>query len=154
LAASVHSDRSRDRAALPAVVRDFPPGLHVPEQAVAGPSFDVDRATDAWLDTLSPEQRILSDSYFEGGYWLRLCEVLYSVSVYAALLVSGISLRMRDIAERVSHRPLVSVALYGGLFVVVDYLLSLPLTIYSNFIREHQYGLSNLERCWRGSASK
>jgi STE24 endopeptidase len=131
-------------AADAAIVRDFPPGLQVPEQAVAGPAFDVDRATDAWLDTLSPDQRSLSDSYFEGGYWLRLCEVLYSVSVYAALLVSGISLGMRGIAERVSPRPLISVALYGALFVVVDYLLSLPLTIYSNFIREHQYGLSNL----------
>ena len=24
-----------------AIVRDFPPGLHVPEQAAAGPTFDV-----------------------------------------------------------------------------------------------------------------
>ena len=55
-----------------AIVRDLPPGLHVPEQAIAGPAFDVDRATAAWLDTLSPEQRSLSDAYFEGGYWLRL----------------------------------------------------------------------------------
>jgi STE24 endopeptidase len=127
-----------------AFVRDFPPGLNVPEQAAAGPAFDVDRATTAWLDTLSPEQRSLSDAYFEGGYWLRLWELLYSVSVYAALLLGGISLRMRDIAERVSQRPLISAALYGALFLIVDYLLSLPLTIYGNFIREHQYGLSNL----------
>jgi STE24 endopeptidase len=131
-------------AADAAVVRDFPPGLHVPEQAAAGPTFDVDRATTAWLDTLSPEQRSLSDAYFEGGYWLRLWQVLYGVSVYAVLLLSGISQRMRDMAERVSQRPFISAALYGALFVAADFLLNLPLAIYSDFVREHQYGLSTL----------
>ena len=127
-----------------AVVRDFPPGLHVPEQAMPGPAFDVDRATAAWLDTLSPEQRVLSDAYFEGGYWLRLWELLYGVSVFAALLLSGISLRMRELAERISQRPLISVAIYAALFLVVNFALTLPLIIYTDFIREHQYGLSNL----------
>ena len=127
-----------------AIVRDLPPGLHVPEQAIAGPAFDVDRATAAWLDMLSPEQRSLSDGYFEGGYWLQLWDLLYSVSVFAALLFSGFSLRMRDLAERISKRPLINVALYGALFLIVIFVLGLPLSIYSDFIREHQYGLSNL----------
>src|ERR1700730_10957083 len=72
-----------------AIVRDLPPGLHVPEQAIAGRAFDVDRATAAWLDTLSPEQRSLSDAYFEGGYWLQLWQLLYGLGVVAALLFSG-----------------------------------------------------------------
>ena len=132
-------------AADAAIVRDLPPGLHVPEKAVAGPAFDVDRATAAWLDTLSPEQRSLSDNYFEGGYWLRLWHFLYDgVAIVAALLVSGFSVRMRDLAERISKRPIINVAIYGAFFVVVSFVLGLPLAIYSDFIREHQYGLSNL----------
>src|SRR6202171_1169082 len=90
-----------------AIVRDLPPGLHVPEKAMAGPAFDVDRATAAWLDTLSPEQRSLSDSYFEGGYWLQLWNLLYGLGVVAALLLSGFSRRMRDLAERISIRPMI-----------------------------------------------
>ena len=78
-------------AADAAIVRDLPPGLHVPEKAIAGPAFDVDRATAAWLDTLSPEQRSLSDSYFEGGYWLQLWNLLYGLGVVVALLISGFS---------------------------------------------------------------
>ena len=131
-------------AADAAIVRDLPPGLHVPEQAIAGPTFDVDRATAAWLDTLSPEQRSLSDAYFEGGYWLQLWHLLYGLGVVAALLFSGFSRRMRDLAERISKRPLINVAIYGAFFLVASFVLGLPLSIYSSFIREHQYGLSNL----------
>jgi STE24 endopeptidase len=127
-----------------AIVRDLPPGLHVPEQAIAGPTFDVDRATAAWLDTLSPEQRSLSDAYFEGGYWLRLLQLLYGLGVAAVLLFSGLSRRMRDLAERIGKGPLTNVAIYGTLFLIATFVLGLPLSIYSNFIREHQYGLSNL----------
>ena len=50
--------------------RDLPPGLQIPDAARPGPNFDVDRATDAYLNLLSPEQRAQSDAYFEGGYWL------------------------------------------------------------------------------------
>jgi STE24 endopeptidase len=128
-----------------AIVRDLPPGLRVPEQAIVGPTFDVDRATAAWLDTLSPEQRSLSDAYFEGGYWLQLWHFLYDgLAVLAALLLSGLSVRMRNLAEQISQRPLINVAIYGALFMVATFVLGLPLSIYSNFTREHQYGLSNL----------
>src|SRR6202049_5091160 len=123
-----------------AIVRDLPPGLHVPEQAIAGPTFDVDRATAAWLDTLSPEQRSLSDAYFEGGYWFLLWDLLYGLGVVAVLLLSGFSRRMRDLAERISKRPLINVAIYGAFFLVATFVLGLPLSIYGNFIREHQYG--------------
>ncbi|HWZ71276.1 MAG TPA: M48 family metallopeptidase [Casimicrobiaceae bacterium] len=131
-------------AAEAAIVRDLPPGLHVPEQATPGPAFDVDRATAAWLDTLSPEQRSLSDAYFEGGYWLQLWRLVYGLGVVAALLFSGFSRRMRDLAERISQRPLIKVAIYGAFFLVASFVLGLPESVYSSFIREHQYGLSNL----------
>ena len=71
----------------------------------AGPGFDVDRATEAYLDLLSPEQRELSNAYFEGGYWLQLWEFLYGLGVAALLLYSGLSRRMRDIGRRFSRRP-------------------------------------------------
>ncbi len=127
-----------------AIVRDLPPGLHVPEHAVAGPAFDPDRATDAWLDTLSPQQRSLSDAYFEGGYWLRLWHLLYGLAVLWALLWSGVSRRARDLAERLSRQPMISVALYGAAYILASFALTLPFTIYGDYFREHQYGLSNL----------
>src|SRR5215470_12394775 len=88
------------------IARDFPPGLRVPAQAQPGPGFDVDKATAAWLGLLSPEQRRLSDEYFEGGYWLQLWEALYTTGVMVVVLATGLSRRMREIAERASRRPL------------------------------------------------
>jgi STE24 endopeptidase len=124
--------------------RDLPPGLHIPAAAQPGPQFDVERATEAWLELLSPEQRAQSDAYFEGGYWLALWSVLYGLGVMALLLWSGASRRLRDWAERVSRRPWLSVAVYAAVFLAATFVLNLPLSIYADFLREHQYGLSNL----------
>src|SRR3546814_76825 len=37
--------------------REFPPGLQIPDAARPGPGFDAERATDAYVALLSPEQR-------------------------------------------------------------------------------------------------
>jgi STE24 endopeptidase len=129
-------------ADVPAATRDFPPGLQIPAAARPGPAFDVERATQAYIDLLTPEQRARSDAYFEGGYWLQLWGLLYGFAVAAILLGSGLSRRMRDFAERRSRRPWVQVLLYGLQWVVAAFLLGLPLAIYQGFVREHQYGLA------------
>src|SRR5437660_2534435 len=135
---------SFDTAVAATIVRDLPPGLHVPAEAQPGPGFDIERATEAWLGLLSPEQRSLSDAYFEGGYWIKLWSLLYGLGVMAILLWTGLSRRMRDFAERVGRRPWLAVAIYGGFFILATFALDLPLSIYRGFVREHQYGLSNL----------
>ena len=86
-------------SAVAAQTRDLPPGLQIPDAARPGPDFDVDRATDAYLNLLTPEQRAQSDAYFEGGYWLQLWGLLYGLVVAAVLLWGGISRRMRDLAD-------------------------------------------------------
>jgi len=128
----------------PSIVRDLPPGLHVPDAAQPGPGFDVDRATEAWFGLLSPEQRQLSDAYFEGRYWVEFWELVYGAGVLALLLVAGWSTRMRNLAERVSRWRFLSAMIYAALFLVAYFVLRLPFAIYAEFWREHQYGLSNL----------
>jgi len=124
------------------IARDLPPGLNVPDAARPGPALDVDRATEAYLALLSPEQRALSDAYFEGGYWLQLWGVLYGVVVAALLLRSGFSQHLRDIGRRVSQRPWLQTMIYAFLWLVVMFVLLLPISIYQEYFREHQYGLA------------
>jgi STE24 endopeptidase len=124
------------------IVRDLPPGLQIPAAAQPGPSFDVDQATQAYLDLLSPEQRKLSDRYFEGGYWLQLWEMLWTVGACVLLLVSGTSRRMSRFAQRLSLRKWISTPLYIAQLLIAIFLLDLPFSIYTDFLREHQYGLS------------
>jgi STE24 endopeptidase len=129
-------------SAAESIVRDLPPGLQVPDAARPGPGFDVDRATEAYLALLSPEQRALSDAYFEGGYWLKLWGFLYGLGVAAIFLLTGLSRSMRDFGRRLSRRPWAQTLIYALLWILVGFVLYLPLSIYADFVREHQYGLA------------
>ena len=123
--------------------RELPPGLIVPEAAKPGPSFDAERATEAYLSVLSDEQRAKSDAYYEGGYWLQLWELLYLFVLVMILLATGFSRRMRELAQRITTKPFLVTMLYVVFWIAVMFVLDLPLTIYTGFFREHQYGLSN-----------
>lgn len=121
---------------------ELPPGLQIPDAAKPGPQFDVDAATQAYLDLLSPEQKARSDAYFEGGYWLQLWGLLYGLVVAWILLRSGLSTGMRNLARRVSRRPWLYTMIYALQWIVVGTLFAMPLTIYTGFFREHAYGLA------------
>jgi len=105
--------------------------------------FDPQAATEAYLARMTPEQRARSDAYFEGGYWLLLWDFLYGLGVAWLLLGSRLSARMRDFAERVTSLRWLQTLLYAVQYILVTFVLGLPLTLYEDFFREHQYGLSS-----------
>jgi STE24 endopeptidase len=123
-----------------------PPAAHalsIPPAAQAGPGFNAETATNAYLATQTPAQRARSDAYFEGGYWLTLWDFLYGAAISILLLATGLSRRMREIAERVTRRwPLVT-WVYWAQFSIALFVLGLPLAVYEGFVRERQYGLMN-----------
>ena len=105
---------------------------------------DVASATQAYVDRLDAEQRAASDAYFEGGYWLDLWDWLYVLLIAWVLLRYGISTRMRDLGERISRFGFVRVVTYIFQYTLLIFVVSLPPVIYRGFVREHDYGLSNL----------
>lgn len=117
--------------------------LAIPPGAEAGPGFGAARATQAYLELMSPEQKERSDAYFEGGYWLQLWGFLYGLGVAALLLFTRLSAWLRD-KTGFTRFPALNAAFYGAAYIVLTTLLSFPLTLYAGFYREHQYGLSNL----------
>jgi STE24 endopeptidase len=124
------------------IVRDLPPGLQIPAPAQLGADFSVDKATEAYLNLLSPEQRSLSDRYFEGGYWIQLWELCWTVGTCVLLLVSGASRRMSELSQRLSRHTWISTPVYIVQFLIALFVVELPLSLYTDFWREHQYGLS------------
>ena len=111
--------------------------------AHAAPGFDVDTATRAYLDLLQGPARAKSDAYFEGGYWLPLWNTLVASLIYLALLFTGASQRLRTWAERKTRKRWLVPGIYALPFVVLTALLTLPWSIYEDFVREKQYGLMN-----------
>ena len=118
------------------------PVLKVPPAAEASPTFDPERATEAYLALVPPDQRARSDAYFEGSTWLQLWSSLYSIVTLGLLLAFGWSSRMRDLALRITNRRPLQTLIYWVQFVLYASVVSFPLTVYSGFSREHQYGLA------------
>ena len=120
-----------------------PQALHIPPGAEAGPEFQTEAATRAYLNTFKPEQKARSDAYFEGGYWLELWDLVYGAAVSILLLGTGFSARMRDWAERRTRWKALATWLYWAQFSLATFLLGLPWAVYEGFFRERQYGLMN-----------
>jgi len=87
-------------------------------------SFDPATATRAWLDTVPAEARARSDAYFEGGYWLLLWNFLLSAAIAIFMLVSGLSARLRDFAERATRFRVLQPAFYAVSYVLIVAALS------------------------------
>ncbi len=104
--------------------------------------FDPAAATEAWLASVPAEKRAQSDAYFEGGYWLILWNFLMGAAIALFFLLSGLSARLRDFAERTTRIKAFQVALYMIPYVLLDALLSFPLAVYTGYFREHAYGLA------------
>jgi STE24 endopeptidase len=108
----------------------------------AGLPRDAALATQAYMDRLPPEVVARANAYFEGGYWLQLWNLLLSLAISVILLSGRRSARMRDWAQRIGRRAFFRDAICGACFSVATFVLSLPLSIYQGFVREHQYGLA------------
>ncbi|MDE2196402.1 MAG: M48 family metallopeptidase [Gammaproteobacteria bacterium] len=142
-------------AAAPAVAVDTSKPDANTAAATANPSFDADAATAAYMAHLPPQAMARSDAYFEGGYWLILWDCLWALGVAWLLLGTRLSKRMRDLAERITRHKWLQTAFYAVQYIVSVTLLTLPLSVYEGFLREHQYGLSNQDfGHWLGDQGK
>jgi STE24 endopeptidase len=107
------------------------------------PQFDAQAATKAYLAKVSGEARAKSDAYAEGGYLLRLADLVYALVIASLLLWLQISTRIRDWAEERTRSRSYQVMLYALVYVPLVTMISLPLVFYEGYLREHAYGLSN-----------
>ena len=104
--------------------------------------LDPAAATQAWLESVPQDKREKSDAYFEGGYWLILWDYVVAASISILMLSSRISARLRDFSERLTRYKTMRVACYSIAYLLLVYVLSFPLNVYENFVREHQYELA------------
>ncbi|MFI5337830.1 MAG: M48 family metallopeptidase [Opitutales bacterium] len=110
--------------------------------------FDPVVETNKYLATLPAEARAKSDAYFEGGYWLQLWDVVVTFSLMWVLYRSRVIVWLRDLTERWIRWRFLPRFCQGvffiALYTAVMWIVNLPWDYYEGFVREHQYGLSNL----------
>jgi STE24 endopeptidase len=115
----------------------------VPIASENSESFDVDLATKKYLDSLTPEQKSRSDAYFEGGYWIILWDFVAQVIIAWIFLYLGLSKWIKKVAAKTNRKNIQNL-IYIILYFLFSFLITFPYRIYTGFIREHEYGLSNM----------
>jgi STE24 endopeptidase len=90
-----------------------------------------------------PAPSELAIRYYRSGNVLWATSSVLSLLIPALILFTGLSARLRTLATRIGRRSFFVIALYALLFTVLTALLTLPLTYYEGFVREHAYHLSS-----------
>lgn len=101
-------------------------------------------AADETAPVAVPEPTPLALRFHATGHWVWGLSQFWTLAVPAALLLTGGSARMRDLARRAAGgRWYGTVAVYFLLFLGVMFVAELPLRYVFGFVRGHAYGLSN-----------
>jgi Zn-dependent protease with chaperone function len=90
-----------------------------------------------------PEPTEKAMRYYRSGNVVWVVDTLLGLLVPALFLFTGFSARIRDVARRVGRKWLFVIAVYFVLFSLVSFVLTLPWSYYTEFVRQHAYGLSN-----------
>jgi STE24 endopeptidase len=90
-----------------------------------------------------PEPSEKALSYYRSGNVVWLVDVALGLLVPALFLFTGFSARLRDLAARVGRRWFPTLVVYFVLFSLLTWVIGLPWAWYTEFVRQHAYGLSN-----------
>lgn len=105
-------------------------------------SIDPAAETARWLATISPEDLERAVAYTRGGHWLLLWGAIVAIVVAWLIIRTGILSGIRDRMERRRKRPKLVSLVVGVVWVLMDFVLTLPWAIYQGWWRETQYGLT------------
>ncbi len=83
------------------------------------------------------------EEYSHGGYALFIAGRGWSLAVLFLIVASGLGGYMQDLAERLTRRVNLQVAIFALFLLTVTWLAGLPLEIYRGFVREKEFGFMN-----------
>jgi Zn-dependent protease with chaperone function len=90
-----------------------------------------------------PEPTEQAMRYYRSGNVLWFVEQGWSIAVLILLLATGFSAALRNLAKRIGRNWFFTIVVYFALFTVLTTIIDLPLSYYTEFARQHAYGLSN-----------
>ena len=105
--------------------------------------FDPAAATAAYLAQLPPEAHLKAQHYTQGGHWLLLWGFVISVLAAWVIIRTGVLTKVGQGVERKKGRPFLASFVVAAVFVALSWLLELPWSVYSNWWRQKQYGLTS-----------
>ena len=98
---------------------------------------------DETLPVRVPEPSEQAMRYYRSGNVLWFVEQVWSIGVLVLLLTTGFSAALRNQARKIGRNWFFTIVVYFVLFTVVTTIIDLPLSYYTEFVRQHAYWLSN-----------
>ena len=90
-----------------------------------------------------PEPSEQALRHARSGNWIWLIEQVWALLVPGVILFTGFSSKLRDAARRIGRNWFFTIVVYFALFLLMTFVIGLPLSYYTGFARPHAYGLSN-----------
>ncbi len=97
-------------------------------------------ATQAYLESVPNERREKTKAYAHGNYVLDIVSFLFFSAVILWFISSGLSVRFRNIAKRITQIRSLQTAIYWFQLFIGATLIQFPLTVYA-YYREKKYDL-------------
>lgn len=108
---------------------------HAGESAAAG--------QDELTPVPVPEPTPLAVRYHQTGLWIWAFSRFWDLAVPVAILVTGLSARVRNMARMAGRSWYGTIAIYLVAFLAIEFVAGLPLRYVFGFVRGHEYGLLN-----------
>lgn len=89
----------------------------------------------------SPSEKAMS--YYNSGIVLWGGGIFFGLLIPFLFLQTGASAKIRDFAQKIGKKWFFAITIYFVIFLILTYLIGLPLDYYQDYLREHDYGLSN-----------
>jgi STE24 endopeptidase len=103
---------------------------------------------------LPPMSEKAAQRYLSGNV-LWVVDTLLGFLIPLLFLFTGFSAKIRDWAKGWGKKWFFTIVLYFAIFTLVNFIITLPLSYYEEFVREHAYGLSNQTLAkWLGDSLK
>ena len=121
--------------------------LVVPAAVHAAEASRIDQTVAVAVPEPSPEAM----RYYRSGVWIWVTNEILALAIPAVILLTGVSVKLRNAAFRVGRFWPIAAGLFLGSYFVLTDLIEWPWSYYVGFVRSHQYGLSNqtIERWMR-----
>jgi STE24 endopeptidase len=105
--------------------------------------FDPAAATAAYLAQMPPAVHAKATAYTHGSHWLLLWGFVVTLVAAIIIIRSGVLVNVRRRLEATGSRPFITPFVVGALYIALDWLMSLPWSVYASWWRERQYGLTS-----------
>ena len=111
-------------------------------QVLAEPGTSDSQKAGPRLYPISPERQAKLAAYSEFRNIWRFVSYARDIGILLLILFAGWSAKLRDLASKIKPKFL-AIWLFLVLYLLLDYVLSLPFSIYRGFIVESDFGFMN-----------